>query len=86
MCSFSHLHPYNILQAHEGEKEMEAGAGFLHVTDTANRLVFFFLVLPQDLLVAVFHIEENFKILPLLSLILTAMCALMRLFFWAYSY
>lgn len=42
MCSFSHLHPYNILQAHEGEKEMEAGAGFLHVTDTANRLVFFF--------------------------------------------
>lgn len=44
-------------------------------------VVFFFLVLPQDLLVAVFHIEENFKILPLLSLILTALCALMRQFF-----
>lgn len=40
MCSFSHLHPYNILQAHEGEEEMGAGAGFLHVTDTANRFFF----------------------------------------------
>lgn len=40
MCSFSHLHPYNILQAHEREEEMGAGAGFLHVTDTANRFFF----------------------------------------------
>lgn len=40
MCSFSHLHPYNILQAHEREEEMGAGAGFLHVTDTANRVFF----------------------------------------------
>lgn len=36
MCTFSHLYPYNILQVHEGEEEMGAGAGFLHVTDTAN--------------------------------------------------
>lgn len=43
MCNFSHLHPYNILQAREGEKEMGMGAGFRHITDTANSL---FLVLP----------------------------------------
>lgn len=52
MCTFSHLHPYNILQAREGEEETGAEAGFLRVTDTANS---FFLVFPLDLLVAVFH-------------------------------
>lgn len=40
MCTFSHLHPYNILQVREGEEEMGAGAGFLHVTDTANTFFF----------------------------------------------
>lgn len=43
MYTFSHLHPYNILQACEGEKETGMGAGFRHVTDTANSL---FLVFP----------------------------------------
>lgn len=40
MCIFSHLHHYNILQAREREEEMGAGAGFLHVTDTANSFFF----------------------------------------------
>lgn len=37
MGAFSHLDPCNILHVSEGEEEMEAGAGFLHVVDTVSR-------------------------------------------------
>lgn len=59
MCTFSHLHPYNILQVHEGEGEMGAGAGFLRVTDTVNTFFFFSIFLrPSGCCISYFIHEE----------------------------